>query len=322
MSRLRALFACFIALLLPTFSMAAAQEYPSKPIRLIVAFPPGGSNDVVSRLIAAKLSERLGRQVVVENRPGAGGTIGTEIAVGSPPDGYTLLLASVANTVNPWLYKLKYDPVKSLTPVAMLGAGPVVLLVHPSVPARSVQELVALAKKEPGKLNLAHSGFGTLQHLAASMFTSMTGVKFTEVPFKGGGPAMIDVLAGHSQVMLGTVVQSIGHIKSGKLVALGIAAGKRNPALPDVPTISEAGVPGYEIGNFWAIVAPAGTPQAILDKLHKEITAVQSDPQVIKQFDSEGAEVVRMSATELGAFIQKELAKWEKVVKETGMKAE
>ena len=325
MSRLRSLarLAAGLLVALPLLAAAAAaQDWPAKPVRIIVAFSAGGSNDIVARLVAAKLTERLGKQVLVENRPGGGATIGMEIAATSPPDGYTLFLASIATTVNPWIYKLKHDPLKAFVPVAMLGAGPIVLMVHPSVKARTVKELLELMEKEPGKLNMAHSGIGTLGHLASAMFATSTGAKYVDVPFKGGGPAIIDTVAGHSQMMLGTIVQGIGHIKAGKLVVLGVADKKRHPTLPDVPTFAEAGVADYEVGNFWSIVAPAGTPQSVVDRLHKEITAVQADDQVVKQFEAEGAEVVRMSPPELGAYLAKETAKWEKVVKATGMKAE
>ena len=325
MPRLRAAFTLAAALMvgaLAASSKASAQEYPTKPIRIIVAFAAGGSNDIVARLVAAKLTERLGKQVLVENKPGGGATIGMEAVATAAPDGYTLLLASIATTVNPWIYKLKYDPLKAFAPVAMLGAGPITLLVHPSVKARSVKELRELLEKEPDKYNMAHSGIGTLGHLASAMFATATGAKYVDVPFKGGGPAIIDTVAGHSQMMLGTIAQAIGHIKAGKLIVLAVADKKRHPALPDVPTFAEAGVPGYEVGNFWSLVAPTGTPAAVIERLNKEVGAVLSDAQVSQQLESEGAEVVRMTPPELGAFLTSETAKWEKVVKATGMKAE
>ncbi|MCC6889509.1 MAG: tripartite tricarboxylate transporter substrate binding protein [Hyphomicrobiales bacterium] len=317
-------FALKIAgILLALTTAAAAQQYPVKPIRLIIPFPPGGSNDVVGRLIATQLSERLGRQIVVDNRAGAGGVVGTELASQAPKDGYTLLVLSIAHAVNPWLYDLKgrYDPIKSFTPIAALASGPNVLVVNPSVPARNVKELIALAKKSPGKIGWASAGVGSFQHLGGTLFELQAGVKFLHVPFKGGGPAMIDVVAGHNQVMFSSLVQTTPHIQSGKLRALGVGGTKRSPILPDVPTIAEAGVPGYEATNWWGIVAPAGVPQAVVDRLRKEIAVVQTAPAVVEQFAKEGADVLQMSQAEFAAFIASEMAKWEKVVKASGMKA-
>lgn len=324
LGRWRALLAAAALVLVsgPPPAPVAAQDFPAKTIRLIVAFPPGGSNDIVSRLIASKLADRFGQQVVVDNRAGAGGSIGAELAASAPPDGYTLLLASVAQTVNPWIYKLKYDAAKAFVPVAKIGTGPMVLFIHPSLKPRTLAELLKLLEQEPGKYNLAHSGIGSLQHIASAMFASMTGARYVEVPFKGGGPGMIDVIGGHSHMMIGTIVQSIGHIKSGKLIAIAQSGARRHPALPDVPTFAEAGLPGYEIGNFWAILAPAGTPQAIVERLNAEIGAVQSDPQVMKQIEAEGGEVVRMTPGELGQFLQRQTARMGEIVKATGMKAE
>src|SRR5436190_17284573 len=247
-------------LLLALTTFAAAQEYPTKPVRLIIPFPPGGSNDVVGRLFATHLAEKLGKQVVVDNRgAGAGGIVGTEVLAHSPHDGYTIGIISLAHAVNPWLYKLPYDPIKSFTPVAILGSGPAVLSVNPDLPVHSVKELVDLAKKEPGKLQYASAGIGSFQHLSAELFKLVAKVNILHIPFKGGGPAMIDVMGGHTKVLFSSLVQTTPHIKSGKLRALGTGGSARNPVLPDVPTIAEAGVPGYESVNWWGVVAPAGT---------------------------------------------------------------
>jgi len=301
---------------------AAAQDYPTKPVRLIIPFPPGGSNDVVGRMIATQLGERLGKQVVVDNRGGAGGVLGTEVAAGAAPDGYTILVVSLAYTVNPWLYKLKYDPLKSFVPVAMLASGANVLTVHPSVPVNSLTELIALAKQKPGELNYASAGAGSFQHLGSELFKLMAGVDIVHVPFKGGGPAMIDVVGGHSQVLVSSLVQTGAHIRSGKLKALGVGSAKRSALFPDIPTIAEAGVPGYEMANWWGIVAPTGTPQPIVDKLAKEIGLVLSAPETQKHFAAEGAEVVQKTPAEFAAFIEAELAKWQRVVKDARIKAE
>src|SRR5882757_1087425 len=225
----------------------AAKDYPSKPVRLIIPFPPGGSNDVVGRVIATHLSDRLGKQVVVDNRgAGAGGVVGSEVAANAPRDGYTLLIISLAHAVNPWLYKLPYDPIKSFTPIAILASGPNVLVVNPDLPVHSVKDLLAAAKEKPGQLQYASAGIGSFQHLGGELFKLMAGVNILHVPFKGGGPAMIDVIGGHTKVMFSSLVQTTPHIKSGKLRALGTGGAKRSPVLPDVPTIAEAGVPNYE----------------------------------------------------------------------------
>src|SRR5262245_158333 len=311
-----------LALLLALATPAAAQEYPTKPVRLVVPFPPGGSNDVVGRIVATQLGERLGKQVVVDNRGGAGGVLGTEAAANAAADGYTLLVISLAHAVNPGLYKLKYDPIKSFVPIAMLGSGVNVLCVHPSVAANTVQELIALARQKPGELNYASAGPGSFQHMGSELFRLMAGVDIVHVPFKGGGPAMIDVVGGHTQILLSSLIQTMPHIRSGKLRALGTGGAKRSPILPDVPTIAEAGVPGYEMANWWGIVAPAGAPPGIVDKLAKEIGLVLSSPETQKVFSTEGAEVAQKTGAEFGRFIEAELAKWQRVVKEAKIKAD
>jgi len=300
----------------------AADVYPSKPVRLIIPFPPGGSNDIVGRTIGAQLTERLGKQVVVDNRGGAGGVVGIEAAVKSVPDGYTLLLISSAYAISPSLYKLPYDPAKAIAPVAILATGPNALCVYQGLPVKSVKELVALAKEKPGQLNYAAAGVGSFQHLGSELFRIMAGVDIVGVQFKGGGPAMIDVVGGHTQVLIGSLIQSLPHIRSGKLKVLGVGGSKRSPILPDVPTIAEAGVPGYEANNWWGIAAPAGTPPAIVERLHRELSVILASPETQKRFQDEGAEVVHSSPAEFGAFIAAETAKWTRVVKEAGIKAE
>ena len=314
--------ACAITALLALATAAPAQDYPVRPVRVIIPFPPGGSNDVVGRMITTGLGEKLGKQVVVDNRAGAGGVIGTELAAAAPPDGYTLLIISLAHAVNPWLYKLNYDPIKSFAPVAIVGSGPNVLVVNPKVPAKSVKELIELARKEPGKLNLAHAGIGSFQHLGSSLFILMTKADIVQVPFKGGGPSMMDVIAGHSQVMMSSLVQTTPQIKSGKLIALGVGGKKRSAVLPDVPTIDEAGVPGYSAENWWGVIAPAGTPKLIIDKLRTALDAVQEAPATKEAFAREGADIVKMGQDEFARFIEAELKKWQVVVKEANIKAE
>jgi len=310
-------------LLLALTTTVAAQDYPTKPVRLIIPFPPGGSNDVVGRLIATHLGEKLGKQVVVDNRgAGAGGVVGTDVAAKAPPDGYTLLVISLAYAVNPWLYQLPYDPLKAFAPIAILASGPNVLVVNPTLPVNSVKDLLAAAKEKPGQLQYASAGIGSFQHLGGELFKLTAGVNLLHVSFKGGGPAMIDVIGGHTKIMFSSLVQTTPHIRSGKLKALGIGGLTRNQVLPDVPTIAEAGVPGYEAVNWWGVVAPAGTPPAVVEKLHKALQDVQASPEVQKQFSSEGASIVQMSTPEFAAFIEKEMTKWQRVVKEGGIKAE
>ena len=314
------LYAFFIAAIFPM--TAAAQSYPSRPVRLIVPFPPGGSNDVVGRMIAAQLSPRLDNPVFVENQGGAGGLIGTEMAARSQPDGYTLLLISVAYAFNPAIYKLPYDPATAFAPVAMLGAGPVVIAVTSKLPVGSVKELIALAKEKPGELNYATAGVGSFQHLASELFKLQAGVDIVHIPFKGGGPAMMDVIAGNTQITIGSLIQMLPQIKAGKLKALGVGSASRIAALPDLPTISEAGVPGYEVTNWWGIVVPAGTPRSVIDRLNKDLTAIVASPETKKRFETEGAEPLSMSPDEVGRFIAAETAKWARVVKDAGIRAE
>ncbi len=274
-------------------------------------------------MVATQLGERLGQQVVVDNRGGAGGVLGTDLAAKSPPDGYTLLLISVAYAFGPALYKnLPYDPEKAFAPVGILGSGAAALTVHPSLPVNTVQELIALAKAKPGALNYASAGVGSLQHLACALFMIQAGIDVVHVPYKGGGPAMADVIAGQAQIVMPSLIQVVPHIKSGRLRVLGTSGTRRSAVLPDVPTISESGVSGYEAHNWWGVLAPAGTPAPVVEKLHKDLTSVLSSRETEKRFETEGAEVVRMTPAEFGGFISAELVKWSRVAREVGIKAE
>ena len=293
-----------------------ADEYPNRPVRLIIPFPPGGSNDVVGRLVAQQLSTKLGQQVYVDNRAGAGGTIGTEACATAAPDGYTICVISIAHAVNPALYQLKYDPIKSFTPISIFATGPNVLVVNPTSPIRSVKDLLALAKEKPGELNYASAGVGSFQHLGAELFKLQAHVNLVHVPYKGGGPAMQDVIAGHVKIMFSSLVQTTPFIKSGQLIALGTGGAKRSPVLPDVPTIAEAGVPGYVADNWWGLAAPAGLPKPIIDKLYTATQAALKAPELQAQFEREGAATVEMSTAEFGEYIKTEIEKWGRVVKE------
>jgi tripartite-type tricarboxylate transporter receptor subunit TctC len=311
-----------LTLALAASTAAFGQTYPTKPLRLVIPFPPGGSNDVVGRMIAFQLSDRLGKSVVVDNQGGAGGIIGTEAVARATPDGYTLLLISVAHAFGASMYKLPYDPIGAFAPVALLGTGPVVLAVNAKLPVNSLQELIALAKAKPGELNYATAGVGSFQHLASALFKLQSGLDIVHIPFKGGGPAMADVIAGNTQIAIGSLIQTLPHIRTGRLKPLGVGSEKRVPALPDVPTISEGGVPGYEATNWWGVVAPAGTPKPVIDRLHHELSMILATSETKKRFESEGGEAVQMSSEDFGKFIVSETAKWAKVVKEAGIKPE
>jgi tripartite-type tricarboxylate transporter receptor subunit TctC len=312
-----------LALLFLLFAnLAAAQAYPNKPVRLIIPFPPGGSNDVVGRAIGQQLAERLGQGVVIDNRGGAGGIIGTNEAAKAAPDGYTLLLISTAFPTSIGFHRLPQDIMKSFAPVALLGSGPALLVVPANSPANSVQDLLAQLRAKPGDLNAAAAGIGSFQHMATELFRLQSKTNFVIVQYKGGGPALTDVIAGQVQMNLGSLVQMVPHIRSGKLKALGVSSAKRVAAMPDVPTIAEAGVPGFDVTNWWGILAPAGTPAPIVDRLHKEIGLILDSPETRKRFELEGAEIARVTPAEFASFIERETVKWTRVVKDANIKPE
>ncbi len=318
LSRLIVAAALFLAL----GPAAFADDYPNKPVRLIIPFPPGGSNDVVGRLVGQQLSAKLGQQVYVDNRAGAGGTLGTEACATATPDGYTLCIISIAHAVNPALYTLKYDPIKSFTPITIFATGPNVLVVNPTAGIKTVKDLLALAKEKPGELNYASAGVGSFQHLGAELFKLQAHVNLVHVPYKGGGPAMQDVVGGHVKIMFSSLVQTTPFIKSGQLIALGTGGAKRSPVLPDVPTIAEAGVPGYVADNWWGLAAPAGLPAPILDKLYKAAQESLKAPELQAQFEREGASTIQMTPAEFGEYIKTEIVKWGGVVKEGNIHAQ
>jgi tripartite-type tricarboxylate transporter receptor subunit TctC len=321
--RLRATLLGLLALAALTApAVAADDDYPSRTIRLIIPFPPGGSNDVVGRIIANQLGEKLGKTVFVDNRNGAGGVVGSDLAAKATPDGYTLLVVSIAHAVDPWLYKEPFDPVKDFVPVSIIATGTNVLSVNPTVPVHSVKDLLALAKDKPGVLNYASAGIGSFQHLSGELFKLTADVNIQHVPYKGGGPALMALIGGEDQVMFSSIVQTVPAIQSGQLRALATGGAQRSPILPDLPTIAEAGVPGYVATNWWGIIAPKGTPQPIVDKLHDAIAELLDSAATKKFLDNEGAAPVHMSSEEFGKFIESEIAKWGPVVKKAGMKAE
>lgn len=301
-----------------------AQTYPLKTIRFIVPFTPGGSNDVVARVVGQKLSEAWKQPVVVENKPGAGGNIGAEAAARAAPDGYTFLIA--ANNIlaiNPSLYdKVLFDPLEDFAPVTLFGTLPILLVVNPSVPAKSVQELIAFGKSSPDGLTYASGGSGTPQHLSAELFKSITGVTTVHIPYKGNAPAVTDVMGGQVQMLFSPVNSVVPHVKTGKLRALGVAGTARLPYLPDVPTIAEAGVPGFQSDIWLALVAPAGTPKDIVDKMGREVTAILAQPDVKEKLAAQGIEPAASSPEELTRLIKDDLVRWAKVIKESGARAQ
>ena len=312
-----------LLLLVAASSSAVAQEYPTRPVRVIVPFSPGGAVDGPMRVIAQELGKRLGQAVTVENKPGAGATIGTEVVAHSPPDGYTLLLASQTNAISGALYKqLSYDPVDDFAPISLLGREPGVLVVSPALPVKNFQEFVAYAKAHPGELDYASSGNGSGQHLFAALLWSQTGLKLNHVPYRGSGQATTDLLGGRIPVSIPGTAGMVAHIKAGKLRALAVTGAKRSPQLPDVPTLQELGVTGYEAYVWMGLLAPKGTPPAIIDKLHRAVVAALGADEVKTYMATAGIEIVGSTPAEFAAFFKAERDLWGRVVRETGAKIE
>ena len=300
---------------------ALAQDYPSKPVRIIVPFPPGGSTDIITRTIGQKLSEDWKQAVVVDNRPGAGANIGAEALVKSAPDGYTLFMASTIHSINPSLYpKLSYDPVKDFTPIIAVAETAQVLVIHPSVPANTLKEFIALLKAQPGRLAYSSAGNGSQPHLAAELFKMMTRTYMLHIPYKGGPPAMTDLLAGQVQASFATAPSAVPHVKSGKIRALGVSTRARVPALPEVPTLIEAGLPGYDASGFFGLVAPAGLSPALVERINASVTRVLKEPAIRRSLSEQGAEPMTSTPAEYAALIRDEVSKWGKVVRESGAK--
>lgn len=305
-------------------AVAMAREYPSRVIRLVVPYPPGGSVDIVGRIVGQKLVESLGQQVLVDNRGGASGAIGTAQVARAAPDGYTLVMGGPTSmATNPNVNtKLPYHPIRDFEPIILIAHQPDVLVVHPVVPVRTVKELIALAKAKPGTLTVATSGLGGSQHMAATLFTTMTGATFTDVPYKGGAPARTGLLSGEVHLMFQTLITEIDTIKSGKLRALAVTTTKRSPAVPDIPTMSEAGVPGYSFHGWHGLLAPAATPKSIIARLNKEVRAALEATDVKKQFSKLGLIGIEGEPDDFRAFMRQELEKYAKLVKASGMKVE
>jgi tripartite-type tricarboxylate transporter receptor subunit TctC len=300
----------------------AAGAYPTKPVRLIIPQPPGGGTDNIARLIAPKLSERLGTPVVMEYRPGAATIIGTELVAKSAPDGYTLLFAPASYAASAALQKLPYDPINSFSPIAKIGEAMSAVVVHPSLPAKSLKQLITLAKEKPGQLIFSCQGMGSQQHLLTELFKTMADIDIKLVQFKGGGPAMIDLLGGHSHGTIGAIWMILPHIKAGKFKPLCVLGAKRSVLLPDVPTATEEGVPGCESGSWWGMLAPAGTPAPIIDRLSKDLEAIVAKDELRSLFLKEGLEVDYQGPTEFAAFIKSDLTRWAGVVKRANITPE
>jgi tripartite-type tricarboxylate transporter receptor subunit TctC len=311
----------FIASIAFGTGSATAQAYPVKPLRIVVPYAPGGSTDVVFRILAPRLSDILGQQVLIENRPGAASTIGLDFVAKSAPDGYTVGVSNIAYGANPSIYrKMPFDSEKDLLPVSLVSIVTLVLTVHPSLPARSVKEFIALARAQPGSINYGSAGNGSANHLATSRLEHMTGIKLVHVPYKGGGPAVVSVVSGETSTLLATIPSSIQHFKTGRLVPLAVSSAKRSSALPQLPTIAEAGVPGYEAIEWQGLMVPAGTPQNVIRTLQQATAKAAALPEMREKVAALGAEFVNSSPEEFDQFIKRELAVWSKVVREVGIK--
>jgi tripartite-type tricarboxylate transporter receptor subunit TctC len=303
--------------------LALAQDYPARPVRLVVPFPPGGSVDVVARALTPKLSERMGQQVVIENRSGASGIIGTELVAHAKPDGYTLLINTIPLVTNSYLYsKVPYDPFADFLPVSWLCSSPGTLVINPSVPARSVKELLELARAKPGALNYSSAGAGTNPHLTGELFNFLGKVDIVAVQYKGGGPSLLAVLGGEVGITFPNISEAIPHAKTGRLVVLGVGSAKRSPALPDVPTIAEAGLPGYEFLTWHGVLAPRGTPAPIVALLNARIKETLTAPEQRRFFEQMGFEVVASTPEEFAAHLRRESEKWGKVIEERHIRVE
>lgn len=310
------------AALATTTSFAQASNYPNKPIKIVVAFAPGGGSDFIARLLAVKMGEKLGQSVIVENRPGAGGNLGAEIALKSPPDGYTLFLTAASYTVNPAIYKLKFDPVADLTPIAQLARGPFIIAVNPKVPAKNLKELVELAKKEPGKLSYASAGNGSITHMVSEYFLDTASAEIVHVPYRGTGPALTDTIAGQTQVVFGTVASTLPFVKGGQLRALAVTTPKRLGALPDVPTAIESGYPKYEVTNWHGLVAPKGLPKDIQAKLNKAVNESLHGPGMEQGMAQDGLTAAGGTPEEFHKLLGSEIDRWGALAKKRNIKAD
>lgn len=308
-------------LALTSGNASGAQPYPSSPMRIVVPFPPGGGTDILSRLLAQKLNEAFGQPVVVENRAGAGGTVGSAVVAKAPADGHTMLIVPAGYAAYSSLYKqLPFDPARDLAPVSRLAAGPLTLVVHPSLPARSVKELIALAKKQPGDINFGSPGAGTLPHLSAELFASLSGIKMVHIPYRGAGAAVTDVLAGRVPVYFMNILQSLPLIQAGKLRALGVTTPERTPIAPEIPSIAESGLKGFDMTNWYGLMVPAGTPREVIGKLNAEVTRILRLPELKEQLAKGGMTMVASTPEQFREFLERETAKFARIIESAGIK--
>lgn len=301
---------------------ASAQQWPTKPVRFVAPFAPGGGTDFIARIAAQKLTEAIKQQVIVENRPGAGGTLGAEIGAKAPPDGYTFTVIAGSYAVNPSLYKLSFDSANDITPVIQFSQGPFVIVSHPSLPAKNAKELIAIAKAKPGQLNYASSGQGSITHLATELFAMMAGIKMTHIPYKGTGPAVTDTMAGHTQLLWGSAAAAVPMVKGGKLKAIGVSTMQRIAALPDVPTVNESGLKGYDVILWHGLIGPKGLPQPIVERVNGELNKALKAKDMEEKLAADGVSPAGGSAQQFGALIKRDIDTWAKVVKQAGVKPE
>ena len=311
-----------VAVLLAASCGAWAQQWPVKPIRFVAPFAPGGGTDFISRVAAQKLTEAVKQQVIVENRPGAGGTLGADVGAKALPDGYTFTVIAGSYAVNPSLYKLAFDPVNDITPVIQFSQGPFVIVAHPSLPAKTAKELIAIAKAKPGQLNYASSGQGSITHLATELFAMMAGIKMTHIPYKGTGPAVTDTMAGHTQLLWGSAAAAVQQVKSGKLKAIGVSTMQRIAALPDVPTVNESGLKGYDVILWHGLIGPKNLPRPIVDRVNGELNKALKAKDMEEKLAADGVSSAGGTPEQFGTLIKRDIDVWRKVVKAAGVKAE
>lgn len=299
----------------------SAQSYPVKPVRMIIPFAPGGGSDFIGRIAAQQLTESLGQTVIVDNRAGAGGSLGVEVGMKSPPDGYTLTLIAASFPVNPSLYKLNFDPIKDIQPVIQMSQGPFLVAVHPSLPVKTIKDLIALAKKSPGALNYATSGQGSIVHLATEHFSSMAGIKMVHIPYKGTGPALTDTVGGHTEVIFGSIASTLPFVRSGKLRGIAVTTAKRIGAEPTIPSISET-LPGYDVTNWHGVIVPRGTPRPIVDRINSDLTKALTNKEMVTRLAADGVAPAGGTPEDFGARIAREIELWRKIVAQAGVKSQ
>ena len=315
-------FALATAAMLGASPGAVAQQYPTKPVRIIVPFAPGGGSDFIARFMSQRLTDALGRQVIVENKPGAGGVLGIEAGIKSPPDGYTLTLIASSYTVNPAIYKLNFDPLNDITPIIQMSQGPLLVVVRPSLPVKTLKQLIALAKSKPGQINFASSGQGSVIHLATELFDSMAGIKMNHIPYKGTGPALTDTIGGQTDIFFSSTATAMPHVQAGRLRAIAVTTAKRIPALPDVPSVAESGVPGYDVTLWHGLIGPKGMPRPVVERLNGEVTKALKAKETAAQLQTDGVAPAGGTPEQFLAQIRKEIEVWRKVAADAHVKVE